>query len=403
LLERLRGLYSDVAIIYLHVILPEDLATWLPPLVETWKDFAGASQSDPDKARSPRPRGRKEYFEKFLESIRPCEKSCGYFLHSLVPHPPWEYLPSGKVYHPSTVYGMESSYWGEEEWWVMQAYQRHLLQVKFVDNLLRKLLSHLKSIGMYDRSLIVVTADHGRSFWPKERHRNLNGAKYPEDILGVPLLIKAPFQRKGIVSDRNVQTIDIFPTLADLLKIQIPWPVDGCSAVSKSCPERNEKIAVDSRGKKTRFDAEVLRREDSLKRKLALFRSGTKNIGPLNVGPYRHIVGRRAAEFGVNNAVGAGVSLFPAPEWSKMDPDAFSPARVTAFFYPGEKIEGAVYVAISVDGTIQAVAPALPDKERALIVSAMLPEETVKSSNEFQFFMVKGTPDKPELYRISRK
>jgi hypothetical protein len=38
-LDRLRTLYFDISVLYLHIILPGDLAVELPPLKAKWKDF----------------------------------------------------------------------------------------------------------------------------------------------------------------------------------------------------------------------------------------------------------------------------------------------------------------------------------------------------------------------------
>ena len=68
--------------------------------------------------------------------------------------------------------------------------QRYLLQLGFVDRLLGRLVARLKSQGMYDDTLIVVTADHGfawqvgvptrRSVKPLERGRAGPGAAVRE-------------------------------------------------------------------------------------------------------------------------------------------------------------------------------------------------------------------------------
>ena len=396
LVDRARDLYLDLAVIYLHAVLPRDLALDLPPLEEKWGDFAGASRAGEEKGR----RNRKAQFHAFLESIEPCESRCLHFLHTLLPHPPWQYLPSGKRYFPETVFGAKSSRWGAEEWWVVQGYQRHLLQVAFADKLLGELIARLKSLGMYDRSLIVVTADHGRSFWPGESQRNIRGAKYPEEILGVPLLVKAPYQRTGKVSDRNVETVDILPTMADMLGIKIGWPVDGCSAVAAGCPERAAKIAVPGRSKRIAFSADVLGRGESLKRKLALFGSGKRPNGLFAIGGYPGLVGRRVAEFAVKGEA-ASMSLSRAPASGSAAADEYVPARVAAVLHPSEELKDAPQIAVSANGVIQAVAPALPDGRSRLVLSAMLPEEALRTNhNEFQFFLVRGPPQGPELYPI---
>jgi hypothetical protein len=111
----------------------------------------------------------------------------------------------------------------------------------YADRLLGRLLDTLKSTGLYGRSLIVVAADHGASFWPGQRYRGLSGTSHPEDIFSVPLIIRAPDQARGEVSDVAGETIDILPTIADVLDIELPWKVDGCSLFDSGCPPREER------------------------------------------------------------------------------------------------------------------------------------------------------------------
>ena len=49
----------------------------------------------------------------------------------------------------------------ENPWLPIQGYQRYLLQLGFVDQLIGRLMDRLREEHLYDRSLIVVTADHG--------------------------------------------------------------------------------------------------------------------------------------------------------------------------------------------------------------------------------------------------
>ena len=392
--ERLENLYSDLSVLYLHLILPNDLRAGLPSLEEKWSHF-----TDPGQAKkSGRSTDRRENFYAFLESITPCERGCFHFLHTLIPHPPWQYLPSGRKYEPDVVFGQNSSRWGGEEWWLAQAYQRHLLQVALADRLLGELIERLKSLGMYDRSLIVVTSDHGRNFWPHEKARDFS-ARHAEGILGIPLLIKKPYQREAIVSDRNVETIDILPTIMELLGVGTAWPLDGCSAVSPACPERARKIAV--RGKKRiEFDADVVLRGESLKRKIALFGTGTKTGGLFAIGSYPQLLGRDPVAIGIGG-VAESITLSLSTPAVAARGDDYLPARVTAVLHSRDRVTETPQIAISVNGAIQAVAPALPADNSKLVVSAMIPEEAVSGSRrDFQFFIVKGTPAKPALFKV---
>ena len=88
-----------------------------------------------------------------------------------------------------------------DKWNVEQSYQRHLLQVGAADRFVGALVDRLKDVGIYDRSLVVLTADHGVSFRAGEHVRHATRTTF-QDILAVPLFIKAPFQREGRIDDR---------------------------------------------------------------------------------------------------------------------------------------------------------------------------------------------------------
>ena len=49
-----------------------------------------------------------------------------------------------------------------------------------------------------------------------------------------PLIVKAPGQTDARIDDSNMQTIDIVPTIADLVGVDIPWDVDGLAAGSEA-------------------------------------------------------------------------------------------------------------------------------------------------------------------------
>jgi Sulfatase len=78
---------------------------------------------------------------------------------------------------------------------------------------------------VWDRAVVVVTADHGAAFTPGAGFRQLDDRNQPE-ILGVPLFVHAQGIAPG-VDDTPAQTVDVVPTLAGLLHVHIPWPVDG--------------------------------------------------------------------------------------------------------------------------------------------------------------------------------
>ena len=143
--------------------------------------------------------------------------------------------------------------------------QRHFLQTGFADLLLQELWRHLKREGMWDNSLIVVAADHGIAFIKGRRdRRRLDRGNYGE-IAPIPLFIKAPGQKQGKVNDAYVETIDILPTIFDILNINPKVKMDGRSAyqpdvVSTAAPCGSSSATRSSRSASRRATSSARRR-----------------------------------------------------------------------------------------------------------------------------------------------
>ena len=118
---------------------------------------------------------------------------------------------------------------------------RHIMQVGFTDRLIGEMMNHLKDNNLYDNSVIIITADHGVSF-SRNKQRRAVSVNNASEILSVPLFIKGHNQKKGVIIDKNVATIDIIPTLSDILKIPLPWRVDGRSAIKKDFIRKKIKV-----------------------------------------------------------------------------------------------------------------------------------------------------------------
>jgi arylsulfatase len=86
-------------------------------------------------------------------------------------------------------------------------------EVLYGDHCVGQLFSKLKALGLYDNTLIVVTADHGEAFLEHDdaKHR----ASLYQELVHVPLIVKGP----GIGGDRSmdqlVESVDIAPTILE--------------------------------------------------------------------------------------------------------------------------------------------------------------------------------------------
>lgn len=94
-------------------------------------------------------------------------------------------------------------------------------EIAYLDAQLGRLFAELKARGVYDRSLIVLTADHGEEF--QEHGGWWHGLTLYDEQIAVPLIVKAP--RGGpaaVVNDALVSSLDIAPTI--LAAVGVPPP-----------------------------------------------------------------------------------------------------------------------------------------------------------------------------------
>lgn len=99
-------------------------------------------------------------------------------------------------------------------------------EVYYMDSQFGRLLQTLREKGLYDNTIIAVVADHGQGlgdhgWW---YHRIL----YQEQI-HVPFIMRVPDWPKGKVVPNLVRTIDIAPTILDVLAVNSPSAMDGRS------------------------------------------------------------------------------------------------------------------------------------------------------------------------------
>lgn len=408
--ERMKSLLSDVAIAYLHILLPPDLTTALPNIEGTWKDFAarssGTEKGTGRKNRNWLTKDQAWLFETYIESIHSTQQPTLFFLHVVLPHVPWKYLPSGRKYGPVDLpflpHGLVRETWSDDEWETIQGFQRYLLQVGFMDKLLGKLVARLRAVNLYDRSLIVITADHGVSFRPTDKRRPLTLSNY-QDILPVPLFIKAPDQHKAVVSDLNVETIDILPTIADILGIRLPWPVDGCSALDLSVPKRKEKIIFNYSFERFVFDSALEAKYVSLERKLSLFGSGTKPDGLFRIGPHNELIGWRVSDVSVVQAGNHIIDLDWPTAFENVDPEAaFVPAHITGRVLSREDA-GPLNLAVAVNSVIHAVTRTYRE-DRVTKFTAMIPDTAFRpGKNDVEVFVVSEAGGQLRLQRTKNQ
>ena len=410
---RMASLAEDLGVVYLHVLLPNQLRRRLPSVSDTWMNF-GKEHADEQLAAKPLAvRNAKDIdkavgqqlwadqrfqFERYTYSIEPTRRPTVYFVHSMLPHSPWRFLPSGRQYGDALgIDGLANDTWGKDEWLVTQGYQRHLFQTAFVDRLLGQLLGRLREAGLYDRSLIVIAADHGVSFRPGDRRRGVTETNI-HDIASVPLFVKEPAQHEARIVDRHVRNVDIVPTIADVLGAPLPYEADGVSLFEPT-NDRSEVVVAQRVGKTIGADADdVARRNyETLAHMLAVFGSG--RTGDLfAIGPHRELVGRPVSELPVARGRGVRASVDGETLLRSVDLDsALAPSHVTGQL-EGERARAGILLAVAVNGRIGAVTKTFGGDAK---FSAFVAESAFRQgANDVEVFAVGERGDAVVLERL---
>ena len=105
------------------------------------------------------------------------------------------------------------------------AYDRSLAHT---DAEVRRLLDRIDEWGLTERTLVIVTSDHGEEFG--EHGRRYHGPTAHDEVLRVPLLLRAPgLLPAGVRRSGPAALVDLAATVSDLLGLEAPEETQGLS------------------------------------------------------------------------------------------------------------------------------------------------------------------------------
>ncbi len=403
---RVSTLLIDLSIAYSHLLVPADFDHLLPPIDQRWKGFAGENDS-PEGRRWAwhRDRDRRRGPLQFIASIGGDDpQPTLYFLHCLLPHEPFQHLPSGQYYgNTRDLTGLlPGERWTRQPLPVDLSYLRHLLQVRYVDHLLGKLLDRLRQAGIYERSLLVVTSDHGASFRPGDLFKEPSSSNFA-DIMSVPLLVKLPEQTAGRIDDSNIETIDLLPTIAHALGSPLTWPTDGQSALAMESNRRPTKtIFLAGATRSLQFTPrEIDSKFRSALRKYRLYDRGTSAWSWSPVFP--ELIGREVAHTAAGADEHLRARLHYADLFSDVDPAAdFVPSFLSGYLEPagGPPIDLAIGVNGTIRTTTRTYAFAVAGRQTGAWEALVPANVFTAGRNLVEVFTIGGSRDNPILSRV---
>jgi hypothetical protein len=414
--DRIGSLSEDLGIVSLHLLAPERMRSRLPAVDRTFGDFGGgADEAAPARAAGEVPgssmRNRRQQFDRFLAGVEGASAGPSlHFLHVVLPHLPWEYMPTGQQYvntGPDSP-GLENEEWPPEPFYARLGLQRHLLQLGYVDTLVGRLVEAMRAAGIYERALVVLTADHGVSYRPGVSRRIPEPANR-SDIAAVPLLVKYPGRSAGRVEDGMVDTLQIVPTVARELGTELPWDADGRPLGSE--PVRPTIRVARSNGEafEMPFEEFVQERREGLRRLISQFGAGDGGARLYANGMGAELLDRPVASVPAAADVQGEVVLDSAELLDDYERDSsVVPSYVTGRL-AGDVAAGTP-LAIAVNGRIAATTESFSEGDEVRIAGLVPPQAFRDGANTLEILAIETGGDRlrlasldtqrPDTYRL---
>ena len=102
-------------------------------------------------------------------------------------------------------------------------------EIRYVDDSIGELLEYLRSLGIYEDTLIILTSDHGENM--TEHNFFFDHQGLYDNTIHIPLIIKIEDKFRGRKISPLVQNIDIMPTILELLDMEKDIKTDGQSLI----------------------------------------------------------------------------------------------------------------------------------------------------------------------------
>ena len=410
--QRAANLIRTLAAVYPRLILPGDTPINFPVIPKPWFGM----RSTPLISFQHLTTGLFHYQftlkrdvqqDHFLDCLRASDRPLFGFFHILLPHFPWEYLPSGRHYtegenasgsSPLEGLGELGEDWPADATAVLRNEHRYLLQVGYTDRFVGRLLDRLQDTGLLDRCLLIVTADHGVSFRPA-RSRRVPDAENIADILSVPLFIKLPGQSVGRVDDRNVESVDLYPTIAEELQIQLSEPVDG-SPVSRDVRRPRKTLYFENQ--MTVVEPAIPQLEAAVQRRVKSFGSGPREHLPRSAASRPDWHGRAVSEVATIEEPSSDGATLSVSSPSSANADDMTTLWVAGFVAQHAPSKSSPEIVLAAGGIICDTYRTLRATHDSF--SCLIPESVAQSAPvEIELFLVK--PDEsngPILVRQRR-
>ena len=359
-----RDFLRDAAVVLGHKILPAQLRERLPAIDEGWGGFGheedavtvGAPKVESGGSVSltghaARIAALRELVEREAQGTDPALR----FIHVMLPHRPWVLAPDRRKSADPVMDTRPVTMLDRRR----DAYQSFLNQYVALDAEIGTMVDTLQKSPRWDKTMLIVTADHGLTFVPGVSYRDRIDTRRPEtyeDIYRVPLFVKYPSQESPQVNDCTASVLDIVATIEKATGVTSPWTNEG-SDLKSACPERATRTVTWPKGK-----AEVTTGVDALLERVRYYGKWIASDGDVD-----DIYRSGAAGVLLGTAVPSGAPVDKSLTWTLENGAEFEtvgsgtfahvPTRVVGHVTASRDLVKGEEVLVAVDGVFVAEAP----------------------------------------------
>ncbi len=167
------------------------------------------------------------------------------WVHFMEPHAPYE-GPDAKVDHRALLSQPDHVYTPEE---IAELRRLYAGEVEEADRQVGVLLDTLDELGLADKALVIVTADHGEQLGEHDiwfQHHGL----YDESVR-IPMVVRAPGLRpKTRQVEAQVRLNDVVATVLDWIKVDVPEGIDSVDLLDYARGVRHRSLATTLYGRR---------------------------------------------------------------------------------------------------------------------------------------------------------
>jgi hypothetical protein len=123
-----------------------------------------------------------------------------------------------------------------------ELYAMQAMQVGAVDQMVGEVVAHLRAVGAWDTGTFVLVSDHGVDITAPRFTRQIL-PETEDGVLRIPLFVRAPGRTGAVVRDEPATTLDVLPSIIDLVGAEADWEMDGHSLFDGSEPAGDRVLA----------------------------------------------------------------------------------------------------------------------------------------------------------------